>query len=60
MTHWELQGQALYTGLKDKAFEALERDCGMGHNAWERNRQGFAGWLCCALLVLISYGARHG
>lgn len=30
------------------------------HNAWERNLQGFAGWLCCALWVLISYGARHG
>jgi len=32
----------------------------MGHNAWERNRQGFAGWLCCALWVFNSYGVRHG
>lgn len=32
----------------------------MVHNAWERNRQGFAGWLCCALRVFNSYGGRHG
>lgn len=33
MTDWALQGQALYMGLKDKAFEALECDCGMGQEA---------------------------